>query len=448
MKEKGNTVLVVDGGGRGSVLVDKYAQSNADRILAVPGNDLMQDNTNKPVQIFPELKTTDASEIVELCEKEHVDLVDIGQDNAVRAGLADILTRKGIAVVGPTKKAGQIEWDKAWARQFGKLHDLPQPSFDIFTSEKEAVEFLSRQTSQPRFIKPAFLNEGKGSEGAKTNTETIEKIRQLRKRFPDASNTFLIEEWMMGKGGVPSEEFSSFIISDGQNYKIIGNVQDYKREKDNDEGENTGSMGSNSSPLLLTPKLMEQIDNIFGKTITALNQQGRSYKGVLYLGGMVVDGQVKIVEFNARWGDPEAQVILPGIKNDWFDTGMAIANGDISDIEIKHDNKVRVVVAGAALGYPRREDYERVLGKEIFGIKEARQINGVKVYGAAVKRVDSRDYAAGGRLFYIVGEGKDVIEAQERAYEAMLLVSVDGNNLHYRMDIGWRDRQRLLALRS
>lgn len=443
MKERGSTVLVVDGGGRGSALVDKYAQSHAERILAVPGNDLMQDNTNKPMQIFPKLKTTDVPEIVDLCDKEGVSLVDIGQDNAVYAGLANALTQKGIAVVGPTRKAGQIEWDKVWARQFGKLHDLPQPSFDIFTSEKDAIEFLRKQPDKWRFIKPAFLNEGKGSEGAKTNKEAIVKIGQLRKRFPDAFRTFLIEEWMRGKDGILSEEFSSFIISDGSNYKIVGSAQDYKREKDNDEGENTGSMGSNNNPLLLTPELMTQADNIFGKIIMALNQQGRKYKGVLYLGGMVVDGQVKIVEFNARWGDPEAQVILSGIQNDWFEVGMAIANGDIGDIKVDNDNKVRVVVTGAALGYPRREDYERVLGKEIFGLKEARKMKGVKVYGAGVKREGGRDYAAGGRLFYIVGEGKDVIEAQERAYEAMLLVSIDGNNLHYRKDIGWRDVARL-----
>lgn len=442
MKERG-TVLVVDGGGRGAALVHEYAQSpHVERIIAVPGNDLMQDNTEKPVQIFPKLKTTDVNEIVNLCKKENVDLVDVAQDNAVAVGLVDALMKKGIPTVGPTKKAGQIEWDKAWARRFGEHHGLPQPSFKICLSQQEGINFLKIHPDQKWFVKARGLAEGKGAFGARTNKEAMEKISELLKRFPEASSTFLLEEWMEG------EEFSSFIISDGKNYKIVGDAEDYKREKDNDNGENTGSMGSSSNPLLLTPKLMTQVESIFDKTITALNQEERPYKGVLYLGGMVVDGRVKIVEFNARWGDPEAQVILPGIKNDWFEVGMAIVNGDISNIKIEKDGKVRVVVTGAALGYPRREDYSRVLGKEIFGLKEVKKVKGVKVYGAGVKRIDGRDYAAGGRLFYIVGEGKDVIEARERAYEAMKLVSVDGNNLHYRTDIGWRDRERLLVLQS
>lgn len=447
MKER-NTVLIVDGGGRGSALVHKYAQSShVEKIIAVPGNDLMQDITDKPVQIFPQLKTTSIPEILDICKKEKVDLVDVAQDNAIGGGLVNALEVKGIATVGPTKEAGQIEWDKAWAREFGNRHGLPQPFFKICLSQGEGIDFLNTQEDQSWFVKASGLAEGKGSLPARNNKEALEKIREM-KRFKDAGKVFLIEKWLKGDDGTPGEEFSAYILSDGNNYKFIGSAQDYKRAYNNDEGENTGSMGCNSPALIVTPEILKEIEiNIFNKAILGLKKEGRPYKGVLYLGGMIVTEQSllvpKVIEFNARWGDPEAQVILPGIVNDWFEVGMAITNGDTNNIWINNDGKVRVAVTGAALGYPRRDQYSRVFGKEIFGLAEARRAKGVTVYGAGVKRVDGRDYVAGGRLFYVVGEGNNIKEAQEKAYEAMALISIEGENLHFRTDIGWRDIQRL-----
>lgn len=148
-----------------------------------------------------------------------------------------------------------------------------------------------------------------------------------------------------------------------------------------------------------------------------------------------------VIEFNARWGDPEVQVVLPGLINDLFEVSMAIVQGDISELQLQTDNKARVVVTGALKGYPG--DYKEVRGKEIYGLDEVRRIDGVRLYGAGVKEEDGRYYANGGRLFYIVGEGKTVIEARRKAYKAMSVVSIEGNNLHFRTDIGWRDVQRL-----
>lgn len=176
MKERsiGNTVLVVDGGGRGSVLVDKYYQSeHVERIIAVPGNDLMGINTVKPVKTYPQLKTTSIQEILEICERENVNLVDVAQDNAIEAGLVNVLTARGIPAVGPTRDAGQIEWDKAWAREFGKRQDVPQPSFKICLSEREGIDYLNDQPDQPWFVKTAYLTEGKGALPAKNNEEAI-----------------------------------------------------------------------------------------------------------------------------------------------------------------------------------------------------------------------------------------------------------------------------------
>lgn len=449
MKER--TVLVVDGGGRGSALVDKYAQSReVKRIIAVPGNNLMGINTDKPVQIYPQLKTTSVPEIIEICQKEDVNLVDVAQDNAVEAGLVDKLQAMGISVVGPTRAAGQIEWSKAWAREFGERQSIPQPSFKICLSQREGIDYLKSQPDQPWFVKASGLAEGKGALPASNNKEAIERVLEME-RFKEAGKVFLVEKWLRGDDDSAGEEFSAYILSDGENYKTIGNAQDYKRANDHDQGENTGSMGCNSPALVLTENLLQETEiNIFNKAIAGLRREGKPYKGILYLGGMVIrEGGRQmpyVIEFNARWGDPEAQAIVPGLINDFFEVGMAVANGDIRNLKLQTDGKSRVVVAGASKGYPG--NYETVKGKEIHGIKEARQVNGVKFYSAAIKEDRGKYYANGGRLFYIVGEGKNIIEAQERAYEAMSLVSIEGNNLHFRTDIGWRDVERLRQKRA
>lgn len=440
-----NTVLVIDGGGRGSALVDKYAQSpHVKKIIAVPGNDLMKINTHKPVETYQKIKTTNTSEILKLCKDKKVNLVDVAQDNAVEAGLVNLLSDNGIFVVGPTKEAGEIEWNKAWARKFGQKYDLPQPFFKICLSENEGIKFLKDQPDQKWFVKTAYLAEGKGALPAKNNKEAIERLKEIKK-FKEAGKVFLIEKWLKGDDDF-AEEFSTFVFSDGKNYKLIGSAQDHKRALNHDKGENTGGMGCSFPPLVLTSEILGKIQkNILDKTINGLRIEGRSYKGVLYLGGMIIRLKGKltpyVIEFNARWGDPEAQVILPGIVNDLFEVSMAIAQGNIKNLKIRTDGKTRIVVTGASKGYP--DNYEEVKNKQIYGLKEAKKIDGVKVYGAGIKENHGKYYAHGGRLFYIVGEGKNVIDARQKAYEAMSLISIEGNNLHFRTDIGWRDVERL-----
>lgn len=440
-----NVVLVVDGGGRGAALVDKYGQSDhVGKILAVPGNDLMKIHASKSVQIYPQLKTTSIKEILKICKKEKVDLVDVAQDNAIEAGLVDLLIKNNIPTVGPTKSAGQIEWDKAWAREFGERQNIPQPKFKIYRSEKEGIDYLRNQPDKAWFVKASYLAEGKGALPAKNNAEAIERVKEI-KRFKDAGRVFLIEEWLKGDDGF-AEEFSTFIFSDGRNYKIVGSAQDHKRANNFDEGENTGGMGCSTPPLILNSELMKEIKTrILDKVILGLNAEKRPYKGVLYLGGMAVKGKGKltpyVIEFNARWGDPEAQVILPGLLNDLFEVSMAIVKGNIKNLQLQTDGKARVVVAGASKGYPG--DYSMVKGKQIYGLSEAKKVEGVKIYGAGIKEEGGKYHANGGRLFYIVGEGENVIEARRKAYEAMSLVSIEGNNLHFRTDIGWRDVERI-----
>ena len=429
------TVLITDAGGRGAALVDKYGQSEkVGKILVVPGNDLMQINTKKQVKIFPNLKTTSVKEILEIAKKGKVDLLDVAQDNAVEAGLVDEALSSAIPVLGPTRTAGQIEWDKAWARKFMAKYQIPAPKYQVFYTEKDGIEFTKNNPNSRWFVKASGLAEGKGVIPAKNSKEATLAIKHM-KQFKKAGETYLLEEWLVG------EEFSAFALCDGKDFVYIGSAQDHKRVLDGDQGPNTGGMGSVSNPLIVNSNIKYQISNIFKKTIEGLKKEGRPYMGVLYLGGMVVAGKVWVIEFNARWGDPEAEVIIPGIKNDFFDLADAVIVGNLKKIKINVDNKVRVAIAATAKGYPT--DYSSVKGKKILGIDKAIKIPGVKVYGAGIKKRGSDYIVNGGRVLYIVGEGGNIQEARKLAYKAMALINIEGDNLHFRTDIGWRDLTRL-----
>lgn len=449
-------VAIIDAGGRGSALVDAYAKSSlVDEIICIPGNDLMEINTHKPVHIYPSLKTTSRDEILQICKEFSVSLVDVAQDNAVEAGVSDLLRENGFKVIGASRNAGRLEWDKAWSRDFMVKYGLPVPAYQVCSSKEEGLKFLQSQKDQAWFIKAAGLAEGKGVIPARDNAHAVEAIEEMS-RFGTAGSTFLIEQALVG------EEFSAFAISDAEGWQFLGAAQDHKRVDDGDLGPNTGGMGCSTPPLVVDANIRSQIENIFKKTFEGLKSEGLSYQGVLYLGGIVVreDNQDKvyIIEYNARWGDPEVECILPGILNDWFEVGLAVSGNRLSDIQIENDGKYRVAIAACSLGYP--EDYSKVKGKEILGLDQVISTPGIKVYGAGVKRgsqqvnpermegVINNVYTAnGGRLFYVIAEGKDVVEAREKAYEALEKVSIHGENggnlLHFRKDIGYRDVNRL-----
>lgn len=431
MKEKGRTVAVIGDGGREAALVHKYSQSpQVGRILAIPGNDLMQINSKVPVITFPKLTTTDVKKIVNVCKKYKVDLVDVAQDDAIASGVTDQLTQLGFNVSGPTRAAGQIEWDKAWARDFMKKYKLPIPLYKIFNSQSKALQFIKKGPNKKWFIKAAGLARGKGVIPAENKKEAIEAIGQMSK-FGKSGETFVIEEALVG------EEFSVFAVSDSNTFQIIGCAQDHKRLYDGDLGPNTGGIGSVSPALIVSKNIYRQAERIIHQTLNGLKKDGRTYKGVLYLGAMVVAGKVFVIEFNARWGDPEAEVIVPGIKNDIFEMGMKIAQGKLGGFKIKTDGLVRVAVTGSS-----RSTIE-VKKRKLFGLNESIKIKGVTAYGVRVSKIKGEYFALSGRLFHIVGAGKNITEARQKAYGAISLIHIEGNNLHYRTDIGWRDVERV-----
>ena len=439
MQERGATVAVIGSGGAEAALVHKYSKSpHVKRIIAIPGNDMMQELSEKPVETFQRVAATDTKNISKICRDNQVVLTDLRQEMAIKNGVGDALRRAGVAVVGPSRKAGLLESDKLYARELASLSEIPQPTYKGLRSIRQAYSYLLGKADRKWFVKAAGLAEGKGVISADTKGEVMEAMKRLRKDFPIASRYFLIEN------GIEGEEVSSFWAMDGETCVHLGDAQDHKRAFDGDIGENTGGMGAVSNPQITKDiKLEREIASIVIRTDESQRLAGESFVGVLFLGAMITEKKprVKLLEYNARWGDPEAQVIVPGLEVDFFELGMAISEGRLHKMKIMKDNKVRVAVAGVAKGYPG--DHSAANNKQIFGLEAAKKIDGVTIYGAAVKVEDEKYYANGGRLFYVVGEGDNVIEAREKAYAAMGEISIEGDNLHYRTDIGWRDVQRI-----
>lgn len=437
---KNNTVAIIDRGGRGAALAFAYSKSPyVKKILVIPGSPLIQLNCKKEVLTFPQIEITDVKAIVALCKSEGIDLIDVAQDDAVAAGVTDLLLKNGFLVTGPSKKAGKIEWSKAYSRRLMKKVGINQPEFRAFDSVQKGKEYLKKQPDQAWFVKADGLVRGKGALPAANNREALERIKQLSE-FGVAAKTYLIEKWVKSDNHI-AEEFSAFAICDGNSFQIIGYAQDHKRVFDGDLGDNTGGIGVSCPPLVVTGEIEKQVKTIFSKVFKQLKKEENPYRGVLYLGGMIIGKKVFVVEFNARWGDPEAEALVPGITTDFFEISYAVATQKLRSIAIQSDKKARVVVTGCAKGYPGNLD--AALGKEIRGLNEAAKIPGVIVFGASMREKGGKVWVDGGRLFHIVATGNNVIEARQRAYHAMSLVSVAGHNLHFRTDIGWRDVNRL-----
>ncbi len=435
MKSRGETIGLTDGGGRGAALAHKYSQSpHVKKVIALPGNDLMRLNVPREVvfeRIAGKLAAENAHQIAELLHG-NITLADVCQDDVVAGGGVNRLRQLGVPTVGPTREAGRAEWDKAWSREFMKRHNIPHPTFNIFHSQEEGIRFLQQQDDQPWAVKAAGLALGKGVIIATNNEEAMQAIQRMSE-FGNAGSTYLLEQYLDG------EEFSTYAICDGAHYQVLGSAQDHKRLNDGDNGPNTGGMGCSSSPLILTPDMMCQVHDVLRKTFDGMAQEENPYTGVLYLGGMVVNGKVYVIEYNARWGDPEAQVVVPGLQTDLVELGRATIEGRINHLTVETDQKVRVAVALAAQGYPDSP----IKGKEITGIHDAHALPDITIYGAGVRKDGERYYSNGGRLLYVVGEGNDVVEARDKAYDAMDRIKVEDGAGHFRKDIGYRDVARL-----
>lgn len=428
-------ILVIGQNGREHALAVTYAKSKKVRKVVMTAGNGLTDFENNKIKNYPSIGMMDFDAIVEVCKKEKIDLVDVAQDDIIAAGYVDKLEKLGIRAFGPTKLASQIEWSKVWAREFMVKYGLPTPHFKSFTDQEKAMAYVKFLPEQIVYIKASGLALGKGSLRAENKEEAFGAITAMG-QFGKAGETFLIEECLVG------EEFSLFAICDGKDYQIAGWAQDHKTVYDGDQGPNTGGMGCIAPAGVLDSSMIRTIElKILNPFMEGMQKEERPYSGILYLGGMVTKDGVKVLEFNARWGDPEAEVILPSIKIDYMDIVEAVLTGKLKKLSVDLDKKVRVSVAGCSRGYPG--DYSAVKGKEIFGLTQAMKFPGITIFGAGIKREGGKFFANGGRVFHLVAEGNNIIQARVRAYGAMAMISIEGDNLHYRKDIGWRDAERL-----
>lgn len=418
-------ILLVGSGGREHALAWKIAQSPlVTRLVVAPGNPGMA----KHAELRPDLKATDADGLAALAREMKADLVVVGPESALAEGLADRLNAAGIPCFGPTAKAAQLETSKAFSKAFLARHDIPTAGYGVYEDVPSAKAALN-QYSAPYVIKADGLAAGKGVAISPDKKDAEAEIeRMLGGRFGSAGSRVVIEEFMDG------EEGSLFALCDGQRAVLFGGAQDHKRAFDGDMGPNTGGMGAYSPAPVFTPELVQQADErVVQPTIRMMAAEGAPYRGVLYAGLMATSDGPKVVEFNARFGDPECQVLMMRFDGDIVPLLLACARGDLTRAPAPRFKDGTVIcVVMAAKGYP-----DSPLEGSV--IRGADQDFGphVQVFHAGTrKREDGTLVAAGGRVLNVCAYGADIAEARTRAYEAIAKIDWPGG--FNRTDIGWR----------
>ena len=421
-------ILLVGSGGREHALAWKIAQSPlVTRLVIAPGNPGME----KLGELRP-IKATDADQLAALAREIRADLVVVGPESALEKGLADRLNAAGIPCFGPTAKAAQLETSKAFSKAFMERHEIPSAGYGVYERLHEARQALS-VFKPPYVIKADGLAAGKGVAIVETRRQAETEIEwMLGGRFGEAGARVVIEEFMDG------EEGSLFALCDGRTAVLLGGAQDHKRAYDGDLGPNTGGMGSYSPAPVFTPELVAAAErDIVLPTIAGMAREGAPYRGVLYAGLMATAEGPKVVEFNARFGDPECQVLMMRLDGDVVPLLLACARGDLSRApapEFLPETVICVVMA--AQGYPDSP----VEGSIIRGAEQDFGPH-VQVFHAGTKRRDDGQLAAaGGRVLNICARGKDIAQARERAYAAIKKIDWPGG--FCRTDIGWRALER------
>lgn len=421
-------ILVMGGGGREHALVWKIAQSpKVSKIYCAPGNAGISDQA----MLVP-IKANDTSGLIRFALKEKIDLTVVGPEEALTKGIVDLFESKGLSIFGPSQKAAEIEGSKAFAKEMMKKCHIPTASYEIFEDPKEATKYIRKQGA-PIVVKADGLAAGKGVIICKTVEEAIQSIDRMmvEKIFGDAGHSVVIEECLMG------EEASYIAFTDGKAMLPLASSQDHKAVFDGDTGPNTGGMGAYSPAPVVTGQVHKRImEEILKPLIQGMAEEGRAYRGALYAGVMICDGVPKVLEFNARLGDPETQPVLMRMKGDIVPVLEACIKGNLSQCEIEWDNRASVCVVMASRGYPG--DYEKA--KAIEGLKEVSQMEDVFVFHAGTAFQDSQIVTNGGRVLGVTGLGKDIPSAIERTYQAVKKISWDG--VHYRTDIGQKALRR------
>ncbi|UCF98683.1 MAG: phosphoribosylamine--glycine ligase [Spirochaetaceae bacterium] len=423
-------VLVVGSGGREHTLTTFLEQSaEVDAVYTAPGNAGTPGNV--PIDVMGE---GGFGELMRFAAKQHIDLTVVGPEAPLCAGLVDAFQREGLAIFGPSRAAAALEADKAYARDFMRRHGIPSPEFQVFAELSAARRYVDGLPVGPVVVKAAGLAAGKGAivcENRKQAEEALERMMGQR-IFGAAGDTVVIEEYMEG------EEASILALCDGEKALYLPSSQDHKRVLDGDQGPNTGGMGAYAPAPVVTLDVQDIVDRrIVQPTLAGLAAVGAPYRGCLYVGLMIRDGQPRVVEYNCRFGDPEIQAVLPLLRSDFFSLLRAGASGDLGSLEARCAEGAACCVVMASGGYP--DKYEK--GKEIRGLEVAESLEGVYVFHAGTRRDEQgRVFTSGGRVLGVTGTGATIRQAIEAAYRGVEKIEFEA--CQFRRDIGYR------ALRS
>jgi len=414
-------VLVIGKGGREHAIGWKISKSaKLHKLYFAPGNGGTE-SLGENVEINP----SDHESVAILCKDKNINLVVIGADEYLAQGLTDVLISENIKVFAPTKKASRLEWSKAYAKEFMLENSIPSAAYKTFSESNEAIEY-ARNQKFPIVIKASGLALGKGVIIAETFNEAEQAIISMldKKLFGNAGESIVIEEYLTGK------EISVHAFCDGNNTVLFPPSQDHKRRYENDMGPNTGGMGTVAPVSSVTKREMERIKkDVVDPTIRALRKEGSPFVGILFPGIMLTSNGPKVIEFNARFGDPEAQAYLPLLKTDLLDIMIACVDGNIGDIEVEWLDKYCACVALVSDGYPG----EYKTGFKINGLNENRDKT---IFHAGTVKNGADVLTAGGRVLNIVSLGDTLRDAIDGAYEVVDTVDFKGKK--YRKDIGYK----------
>ena len=415
-------VMIVGGGGREHAIAMAVKKSSrVDKIYCCPGNAGIA-----KIAECENISVMDFDAQVAYAKEKNPDFVIIGPDDPLAAGIVDEFEKAGFKTFGPRKNAAILEGSKAFSKDLMKKYGIPTAAYENFDNADDALKYLET-ASFPIVLKADGLALGKGVLICNTKEEAIDGVKSimLDKQFGNAGNRLVIEEYMTGR------EVSVLSYTDGKTIKIMTSAQDHKRAGDGDTGLNTGGMGTFSP----SPFYTEEVDkfckeNIYQKTVDAMAAEGREFKGIIFFGLMLTQGGPKVLEFNARFGDPEAQVVLPRMKNDIIDVMEACVDGDLEKINLEFEDNAAVCVMLASEGYPVK--YEK--GFEIKGLENFEGKDDYFCFHSGSKFDGDKIVTNGGRVLGITAKGDNLKEARKKAYEATEWVSFD--NKYMRHDIG------------
>ena len=419
-------ILVIGSGAREHVLTWKLAsETGVSEVLCTPGNAGIA-GTARCLPSDP----ADPHALLAIARREGVDLTVVGPELPLSRGVADLFRKEGLAIVGPTQAAAALESSKGFAKAFMARHGVPTAGFLICTSAAQAFDAIAGgRLGLPLVVKADGLAAGKGVIIAETREAADAAIREVMqdRRFGASGDTVVLEEFLVG------QEASYFVLCDGTTATPLGSAQDHKRIFDDDRGPNTGGMGAFSPSPLLTPAVERQVlDEIVKPVLAGMAAEGHPFCGFLYVGLMLGAAGPKVVEFNVRFGDPEAQVVLPRLDEPLSALLMAAANGTLPERPARFSAGPRVGVVLASRGYPESAE----AGVPINGLDKAGVMPGAVVFHAATAEKDGRLLTAGGRVLTVVGEGATFAAAIATAYDAVGAIHFDG--MQYRTDIGRR----------